>query len=34
VLEKRVIGVGVLGPNDTRAVTLTVDMQANPKERR
>jgi hypothetical protein len=34
VLEKRVIGVGVLGPNDTRAVTLTVDLQANPKERR
>ena len=34
VLEKRVIGVGVLGPNDSRAVTLSVELVANPKERR
>jgi len=34
VLEKRVIGVGVVGPNDSRAITLSVDMQANPGTRR
>ncbi len=34
VIEKRVIGVGVLGPNDSRSVSLSVDMHLNPKERR
>ena len=30
VVDRKVIGVGVLGPGDERVVTLTVDMSATP----
>ena len=30
IVDKKVIGVGVLGPGDERIVTLTVDMAASP----
>lgn len=30
VVDRKVIGVGVLGPGDERIVTLTVDMSATP----